>query len=86
MCVGTTCWTCGEPSELRDMRRSIQRALGEEGVRDGTVFLAQVAAKAIREDVIGMLTTVVQLQGELHSVKCELEELKELHRTADVEE
>lgn len=66
MCVGPTCWICGEPDELRRMRRDIMTALHEEGVQDGVHFLAQVAAKAIRNDVVGMLTRIAELQNELY--------------------
>lgn len=70
MCVGPTCWTCGEPDELRRMRRDIATAIGEyRGEFHGAVELAKVAAQAIREDILNMMTKIVTLENELWLAK-----------------
>lgn len=69
MCVGPTCWTCGEPTELRYLRTLIWEALKEEGVRDATYYLSQVASKAIREEVLNMMTKIAELECELEKAK-----------------
>jgi hypothetical protein len=60
MCVGPSCWTCGEPSELRELRQQqIMPALYElRKERPGADHhaLAKAAAQAIRPDIIRALT------------------------------
>lgn len=70
MCVGPTCWTCGEPDELRRMRRDMMVAFGEEGLPNADIHrLAKVAAQAIHDDVLDMMTKIVTLENELWLAK-----------------
>lgn len=73
LCVGPTCWTCGEPTELREMRTAIRDQFFEQCKSvlsaDECHKLARTAAEAIREDVIGMMTKIVTLENELYLAK-----------------
>lgn len=68
MCVGPTCWTCGEPTELRYMRTLIWEALQGKTAND-PYRISKIAAGAIREEVLGMVTKIVELQNELEQAK-----------------
>jgi hypothetical protein len=69
MCVGPTCWTCGEPTELREMRHSMMGAFTEEKVANTPWRLAQIAMGAIREDILDMMTKIVTLENEVWLLK-----------------
>lgn len=69
MCVGPTCWTCGEPTELRDLRRSMQEAFSKAETTNGTVWLSKIAVEAIREDILNMMTKIVTLENEVWLLK-----------------
>lgn len=70
MCVGPSCWICGEPDELRRMRRDMLVAFGEEGLPQADQHrLAKVAAQAIHDDVLAMMTKIVTLENELWLAK-----------------
>jgi hypothetical protein len=55
MCVGPTCWTCGEPTELARMRASVREALFPI-VGQVAHEYARIAARAIRADVMALLS------------------------------
>ncbi len=90
LCVGPTCWVCGEPTELRDMRWAIREDLvgkNSHGLRMSECSaLAKIASEAIRGGVLDLLVSIADLQDQLHFVRQELLDLVEHHRTADVEE
>lgn len=69
MCVGPTCWTCGEPTELRYLRTLIWEALNDEGVEGDRYKISSIAAKAVRKEVIEMMTKIVTLENELWLLK-----------------
>lgn len=69
MCVGPTCWVCGEPTELFHLRTLIWEALDGANVGVDHYQLAKIATKAIREEVLGMMTKIVELQNELEQAK-----------------
>lgn len=64
LCVGPTCWTCGEPVELREMRLNIADAFSGKTANDPH-RLAKLATDAIREDVINMMTLIVELNSQI---------------------
>lgn len=68
-CVGPTCWTCGEPSELRDMKSSMMEAFSKEKVANDVVWLSRIATQAIREDVIFMMTKIVELETRVYQLQ-----------------
>jgi hypothetical protein len=88
LCVGPSCWECGEPTELRDMRWAIRAALLNENTEgldmSHCAALARIAARAIREDVLAMMTKIIELQDNLRYSRQDLADLEEIHRTADV--
>jgi len=73
MCVGLSCWECGEPTELREIRQQqIMPALFEELRKPlpGADHhrLARAAAEAIRPDILRGLTDRALLIDALRSL------------------
>lgn len=80
LCVGTTCWICGEPSELREMRRSILHEFWTDRddqhiTRDQCHALANLAAKAIRSEVIALLMAHAEEANRAWRAERRLDEL-----------
>jgi hypothetical protein len=71
MCVGPTCWTCGEPTELREIRHGIISALIEHGELENSAAhaLAYIASLSIRTAVLDMMTKIVTLENEIWLLK-----------------
>ena len=73
MCVGPSCWECGEPTELREIRQQqILPALYEELRKPlpGADHhrLARAAAQAIRPDILRAITDRAMLVEALRSM------------------
>ena len=56
MCVGPSCWECGEPDFLRRMRHAMASALLPDVGQEKAHQLSRKAADAIREEVLSLLT------------------------------
>jgi hypothetical protein len=71
MCVGTGCWVCGEPRELREMRHGIVSALIEHGELENSDAhaLAYIASLSIKTAVLDMMTKIVTLENEIYLLK-----------------
>lgn len=72
MCVGPSCWECGEPTELREIRqRQIMPALYEVQQKDPGADhhrLARAVAEAIRPDILRGFTDRLLLIEALRSL------------------
>lgn len=72
MCVGPSCWECGEPTELREIRQQqILPALYEaQQEHPGADHhrLAKAAAEAIRPDILRAITDRSMLVEALRSL------------------
>lgn len=56
MCVGPSCWECGEPDFLRRMRHAMASALIPEVGQERAHHLAQKMADTIREETLDLVT------------------------------
>lgn len=82
MCIGPSCWICGEPDEVRHLRVAVRAAFFDQRealglTSDQCHLLSVVAGEALLPEVLAILITSAERDSRLGRAERRLKELGE---------